>query len=243
MIRIWQIGRFGLPTALTLAAWVVATNCSPSRLAHPGPLGAGSGGLPTENGAGHAGLPEVGEGGEPSSAGGSEAVAGVDGASGDGDGDHGCAGGPDGAAGSPEPPPTTVFTDAPPYEPRVRPRARELCGRDPSKLACLECHDILHSTPFAMGGTVFADAAGTMPAAAVEVRIVDAMGVGRSTFSDEDGNFWLTRAEGDGAPPFNLGIRDGVRARFMPIVAPLLDCNRAACHGGAVAPIHLGAGE
>jgi hypothetical protein len=97
----------------------------------------------------------------------------------------------------------------------------------------------LHSTPFALGGTVFADADGSLPAAAVEVRLLDARGVAHSTFSDDDGNFWLTRAEDDGVAPFTLGIRDANRARFMPIAAPALDCNGAACHGGAVAPIHL----
>ena len=61
-------------------------------------------------------------------------------------------------------------------------------GRD-----CMTCHSAAGpATQFAFAGTAYTSAAGTTPAADVEVRVVDSAGKEQgSAHSDSDGNFWV----------------------------------------------------
>lgn len=137
--------------------------------------------------------------------------------------------------------PATAFDGAPPYEPVVVPAAKASCGVDPSARPCLSCHNVLHSTPFMAGGTIFEDASKSSPVAAAEVRIVSqSSGSVYLAHSDADGNFWLKRPSVADNGPYLIGIRKDTVVQSMPLVQQTLDCNSAACHGSTFfGPIHL----
>jgi hypothetical protein len=111
-------------------------------------------------------------------------------------------------------------------------------GTNPVKQACLGCHGSGGGAPlFTVGGSVFKDAAGTMPAANVEVRFVDANGTARSVYTDALGNFYFKGATL--AAPGKVGARDATTTQNMTSTIANGDCNSAACHGGAQGWVHV----
>ena len=88
-----------------------------------------------------------------------------------------------------------------------------------------------------MGGTVYKDAAGTQPAASVEVRVVDKNGVAQRAFTDADGNFYVKG--GALAGPASAGARNTASSHLMS--GTLTDGNCNGCHQGGqgTARIHL----
>ena len=113
---------------------------------------------------------------------------------------------------------------------------------NPSKLACQGCHGAGGGAPrFFAGGSVFKDAAGTMPAAQVEVRFRDAAGKSLSAYTDATGSFFVreTTATAAGiALPALVGARDAALTKLMTATIANGDCNSAACHGGAQGRVH-----
>jgi hypothetical protein len=102
-----------------------------------------------------------------------------------------------------------------------------------------------------IGGTVYADYKGTMPAPGVEVRIVDSAGRVASTYSGPEGNFYITSANASGVTfPAVIGARDATTTRPMitTLTASMGSCGQATCHvpgGGPMSntgsnyPVHL----
>lgn len=114
---------------------------------------------------------------------------------------------------------------------------------NPSKLACQGCHGAGGGAPrFFAGGSVFKDAAGTMPAAQIEVRFRDAAGKSLSAYTDATGSFFVrqTTATAAGiALPARVGARDAAITKLMTATIANGDCNSAACHGGAQGRVHV----
>lgn len=142
------------------------------------------------------------------------------------------------------PPPVNAFTGAPAYVATTGRSARKNAhgnGGNPSKLACLSCHKTGGNAPvWFAGGTVFTSAAGTTPAAQVEVRLRDATGKGASTYSDADGNFYFTPAQAAGlAFPLQVAARDATTVKPMVTMLTMGDCSAAACHGGTPGVVHV----
>jgi hypothetical protein len=195
-------------------------------------------------GAGGGGRGGADLGGNEAEAGAPALPSGDDGSAGDGGaigrgGETGDPGEPSDGAGEG---PLTAFTGAPAFEPQeVLESARSLSSVDPTGTPCLDCHNILHDAPFLVGGTVFLDHERSAPAPGVEVRIVDASdGSAFSAYTDEDGNFWVSRSSPVPKGPFLIGVRNGEVERHMPLAQRSLNCNLAACHGETVPPVSLG---
>ncbi|MDB4944118.1 MAG: hypothetical protein JWP97_3652 [Labilithrix sp.] len=116
-------------------------------------------------------------------------------------------------------------------------------GGNPSKRACFDCHGGSGPGPdFFAAGSVFSDAAGTVPAAQVEIRFRDDSGHALSTYSDKLGNFLITKQSASAAGvtfPLHAGARNATTTKLMTEITPKGDCNNAACHGGAQGFIHL----
>jgi hypothetical protein len=108
-------------------------------------------------------------------------------------------------------------------------------------------------TTFVVGGTVYKDYKGTIPAPGVEVRVVDAAGTAMSVYTGTNGNFSLSagRRDGGGAGvyPVMVGVRDGTTTRPMVTAitsAAMGSCASSGCHivggspaSGAYYPIHV----
>lgn len=154
-------------------------------------------------------------------------------------------GGPTPTPDASTPPPVNAFTGAPAYVATTGRNARKNAhgnGGNPAKLACLSCHRAGGNAPtWFAGGTVFTSAAGTTPAPQVEVRFRDATGKAASTYSDADGNFYLTPGQANGlAFPLQVAARDATTVRPMVTMLANGDCSAAACHGGAtVGAVHV----
>jgi hypothetical protein len=116
------------------------------------------------------------------------------------------------------------------------------------------CHSSLggHSEAptFVIGGTVYQDYAGQIPAEGVEIRIVDSSGNAASTYSAHNGAFFLRDSNSNGVTfPAVVGARDGTTTR--PMITTLStssmgSCGQSTCHvsGGSPAngtyyPIHV----
>lgn len=110
---------------------------------------------------------------------------------------------------------------------------------NPAGRACMQCHGAAGPAPrFVVGGTIFKDAAGTMPAARVEVRIIDAENKATSTYTDADGNYFIKfNAATPVAFPIRAGVRDADSLLSMRAGAAAGNCN--SCHkpAGASTPI------
>lgn len=81
---------------------------------------------------------------------------------------------------------------------------------------------------------MYTSAAGTTPAAQVEVRLRSAAGVAVSTHTDANGNFFVRAADAATLTfPANAGARNAGATR--PMSATIADgaCNSGGCHGGA----------
>lgn len=95
---------------------------------------------------------------------------------------------------------------------------------------CLACHrQGGDATPFALGGTLYADSGGTAPAAGVTLHLMNAAGLDVTVITEANGNFWSTEAIGFPAVAFVARCPD-----VEPMVTPLgerdVGCNRAGCH-------------
>lgn len=118
-------------------------------------------------------------------------------------------------------------------------------GGNPAKRACLTsgCHGGGGGGPlFAAGGSVFKDVAATMPAANVEVRLLDAAGNAVLTHTDALGNFFVraTTATAAGlAFPNKTAARDATTTKPMSATIANGNCNSTTCHGGTQGFIHV----
>ncbi len=127
----------------------------------------------------------------------------------------------------------SAFAGADPYAATTGPSAREAghgANPNPAGRGCLNCHGAAgNATRFTFAGTVYRDAAGTMPSAQVEVRAVDQAGKARSVFTDADGNFFLPLAP-DGALTFpaRVGARNAATTALMN--ANFMNGNCNGCH-------------
>ena len=133
----------------------------------------------------------------------------------------------------------TAFTGAPAFTSVTGPSARKgshnFSGNSPTTnpagRACFSCHGA-GDPSMVFGGTVYADLAGTIPAASVEVR------VGSTTVhTDQDGNFYLLGAALKTSSA--TGVRDATSVR--PMVSAITNGNCNGCHTGGTgtARIHL----
>jgi hypothetical protein len=139
------------------------------------------------------------------------------------------------------------FTAAPAYTPTtgrstLKPGDHPGTG-NPSKLACFDCHGGSGPGPtFFAAGSVFKDAAGTMPAAQVEVRLLADNGSVVSTYSDNLGNFVVTARTASTAGvtfPLHAGARNGTATQVMSAAPTNGNCNNTMCHGGSQGWIHV----
>jgi hypothetical protein len=86
---------------------------------------------------------------------------------------------------------------------------------------------------FLLGGTVYADYKGAVPAPGVEVRIVDSAGRSASAYSGPEGNFYILSASANGVTfPAVVGARDATTMRPMitTLTASMASCGQATCH-------------
>jgi hypothetical protein len=114
-------------------------------------------------------------------------------------------------------------------------------------------------TPFLIGGTVYKDYKGTIPAAGVEIRVQDMAGHAVSVYSGMNGNFYI-HSNGSGVTlPAMVAARDGTTTRpmitqlttngFNVGVGTMGSCASGGCHitggtdggpvSGAYYPIHV----
>ena len=111
------------------------------------------------------------------------------------------------------------------------------------------CNDHHHN--FLIGGTVYKDYQGTIPAVSVEVRLVDPAGNTVSAYSGPEGNFYIDPSNANGVTlPATVGARDGTTTRPMitTLTGSMGSCGQSPCHvpgGGPMSgtgnyyPIHV----
>jgi hypothetical protein len=139
--------------------------------------------------------------------------------------------------------PGDAFTGAGAYVATLGPSARKgphpFTNDNPAGRACFNCHGT-NAPAFAFAGTVYANAAGTTPAAKVEVRMRDATGKALSAWTDNDGNFFFPLdPDGDLGDLANAGLRNGKGTKLMSSTVAVGDCNgchKASAVGRLVAP-------
>jgi hypothetical protein len=112
----------------------------------------------------------------------------------------------------------------------------------PAKLGCVvaACHGAGGSGPkWAFGGTVFTDAAGTTPAAGVQIAVRDRGGKAQIVRSNADGNFWAPAGAANPAFPAKTGARTAAATALMD--GDITDGNCNGCHtgGAGTAFIHV----
>jgi hypothetical protein len=118
---------------------------------------------------------------------------------------------------------------------RVAKAANAAHNGDASGKDCIVAGCHLDARPWAFGGTLYTDAAGTARTANAEIRITGPDGkVYASTYSDVDGNFWFETSD----PKVPAGSRVGVRTagKVMDMGGVVggmqVGCQSPACHGG-----------
>ncbi|HKE17145.1 MAG TPA: hypothetical protein VKB80_19865 [Kofleriaceae bacterium] len=99
-------------------------------------------------------------------------------------------------------------------------------------MACATCHDGSIGPTFTVGGTLYADAAGTQAVAGVTVTVIDADQNRIDLVSGQNGNFWTDQAVTFPVTAF---------ASSCPDVAPMTtqagsgNCNAGGCHAAGAA--------
>lgn len=173
--------------------------------------------------------------------GGAAPAAATSGTAADADGGAGTDAGSDGSSPVPPPPAANAFTGASAFVSQLGPSTRKSSHNFPGNTpttspmgkACSNCHN------FFAGGTVFADAAGTMPAPGVEVRARDAAGNAVSAFTDQDGNFYISNP-GAVTLPAHVGVRNAATTKLMSSTIGSGTCASGSCHvAGKQGSIHL----
>jgi hypothetical protein len=110
------------------------------------------------------------------------------------------------------------------FEVNVDPTGRDCFGSN--------CHGHNAKAPSLLfGGTVYKDSDATGPAVGVEIRVLDANGTARSTYSDTNGNFYV-RGTGTLALPGHSGARNATGSLIMEADVTDRSCNTAQCHDG-----------
>lgn len=149
--------------------------------------------------------------------------------------------GADSPAG-PDAAPVDAFTGAPAYTNKLGPSTRKAAhpfpNDNPAGRACFGCHGN-NATSFSFAGTVYANAAGTQPAAGVEVRLRDGSGKALSAWTNADGNFFFLLEPNGDLGVAHAGIRDADGTKLMKGMASSGDCNdchKAGAAGRLVAP-------
>lgn len=107
-------------------------------------------------------------------------------------------------------------------------------GKSPTGQNCFAsgCHGSSFDAPSLLfGGTVYQSADPTKGAVGVEIRVVDANGTARSTYSDSNGNFYIRSAGAFGLPA-HPGVRNAAGASVMVGDMTVRGCNAASCHDG-----------
>jgi hypothetical protein len=137
--------------------------------------------------------------------------------------------------------PANAFTNAPPYVAQTGPTTIRNGhtfdpNLNPAGRACLSCH-----TGFLVGGSVYKDVGGTIPAPQVEVRVRDANGNAASVYTDNAGNFFLPKTSAPNVTlPALVGARDSTSTVLMTATVTNGSCAAASCHvSGGQGPIHL----
>jgi hypothetical protein len=157
--------------------------------------------------------------------------------------------GPEHDAGADTGAAANAFTGAPAYVATLGPSARRsqhgFAGNTPTTSPagrpCMSCHGPAgRATEFAFAGTVYANAAGTAPAARVEVRVRDVTGKTLSAYTDADGNFYFPlNPSGDLVFPVLTGARIGASTELMAGSIANGNCNGCHTGGGGTARIHV----
>jgi hypothetical protein len=240
-------------------AFALATACGGTT---PGPQGGFSNGSPTapaivlgvDGGTNAASATSGASGTPPTSSSGTPAdytyAGGGGSASGTPSGSSGGSAPPSSATSIPPPRVTTdAFTGAPAFTSMIGSSAHK-----PGE-SCMQsgCHGPAagaQETPFLIGGTVYKDYKGTIPAPGVEVRVRDMAGNAVSVYSGMNGNFYIHLSNSTVMLPAVVGVRDGTTTRPMvTVLTPTTgmgSCASAGCHvvggspaTGAYYPIHV----
>ncbi|MBL8613000.1 MAG: hypothetical protein JNL38_37010 [Myxococcales bacterium] len=105
-------------------------------------------------------------------------------------------------------------------------------GSNPAGQDCTTCHKAGGTAPqLTMGGTAYADSAGTTPLQGAQVRVVD--GTGKrlcQAYTDKDGNFYCTDPVTIAAGS-KVGIRTATKVGEMQTPISTGNCATASCHG------------
>ncbi len=138
---------------------------------------------------------------------------------------------------------TDPFAGAPAY---VKPQRGDTAHNAGQACGQKGCHGGGEGPTFLIGGTIYADYAGSQPAVGVEIRVVDTNGNAASTYSDSVGNFYIKAGSTNVAFPANVGARNGSIQRPMitQLTGAMGSCNQAGCHEHpanpqAYDPIHI----
>ena len=91
--------------------------------------------------------------------------------------------------------------------------------------SCLGCHNGSVGPEFGVGGTLYADAEGTIPVAGAAIHILDADGAIIELTSSLNGNFWTPDPV---ASPFTVWASSCPDLSPMPYLSGSGDCN--SCH-------------
>ena len=143
---------------------------------------------------------------------------------------------------------TNAFTGAPPYAPTTGPSTLNASHNfpnatpttNPAGQACMTCHGAAGpGGEFRIGGTVWKDTAGTLPAPQVQVGVRDKAGVVFDAYTDANGNFYVPKLDaGTLTSPAYSGVRNAQSTRFM--VGAINNGNCNGCHRtGGQTPLNL----
>lgn len=101
---------------------------------------------------------------------------------------------------------------------------------------CLECHNGQQQPQgapiFTFAGTVFKDAAGTIPKTGATVIVIDANGTVAKAVTQANGNFYSSAAL---VAPYSVGASECPAAN-VPMIENFSDGDCNSCHTGADAP-------